>query len=187
MKSFDVYFRRSIRTDPDWSLHYVNYEELKNKLDAYSKRRVSLRKVMGGNVGLSEEDVSLAAFLYKSDHAEILIDGSESNTGYFQYNDGNLKAGTSSAPTIKPEEAMLRVSNMERAEFCNILDTEMSKAASFYGTQLVHLAKSIAKLKDVTPSDHGSTLTGKPVVSNRDQYEKTGNEIMETLAFVVGA
>lgn len=86
---------------------------------------------------------------------------------YFQYVDEPHEL-----QPLDPAEAERRLSRVERSSFTRLLDTEVERAATFYSTQLVYLAKSIAELD-------GSEA------HEQEKYESVGNEILELLAFVV--
>lgn len=90
---------------------------------------------------------------------------------YFQYVDEPQEL-----QPLDPAEAERRLSRVERSSFTRLLDQEVERAATFYSTQLVYLAKSIAAL-DGSEADQQ--------VHEQEKYESVGNEILELLAFVV--
>ena len=90
---------------------------------------------------------------------------------YFQYVDEPQEL-----QPLDPAEAERRLSRVERSSFTRLLDAEVERAATFYSTQLVYLAKSIAEL-DGSESDQQA--------HEQEKYESVGNEILELLAFVV--
>ena len=90
---------------------------------------------------------------------------------YFQYVDEPQEL-----QPLDPAEAERRLSRVERSSFTRLLDAEVERAATFYSTQLVYLAKSIAEL-DGSESNQQT--------HEQEKYESVGNEILELLAFVV--
>jgi len=64
---------------------------------------------------------------------------------------------------------------MERSDFCELLEAQISKAATFYSTQLVGLAKLVAHM------DSSTTTTSSTDYSPSN----VGNEILEVYCFVV--
>mmetsp|Transcript_30923 Transcript_30923/g.90397 ORF Transcript_30923/g.90397 Transcript_30923/m.90397 type:complete len:542 (+) Transcript_30923:762-2387(+) len=109
---------------------------------------------------------------------------------YFQYVDEPL-----GLQPLDPAEAERRLSRVERSSFTRLLDQELERAATFYSTQLVYLAKSIAALDDGNEygeQQHESQPTDTPdatptmsFAEANEQYERVGYEILELLAFVV--
>lgn len=145
MKNFDVYLRRAIRTEPvDWTPHYVNYEMLKERLAEFAKRRKALLKS-----GTAQLDMAL-------------VIGGDAQGDYFQYPQGDEN------DVVDPQEVLWKLSSMERAEFCELLEHEISKAANFYSTELVGLARLVADMEE-----------------KNLPFEEVGNEILEVYCFVV--
>ena len=110
---------------------------------------------------------------------------------YFQYVDKPQQQ----LQRLDPAEAERRLSLVERSSFTRLLDQEIERAATFYSTQLVYLAKSIAAL-DETESDRQpqeqsqapyspEPTPTKTFAEAQGQYERVGNEVLELLAFVV--
>lgn len=156
MKSFDVYLRRAIR--PEWQEYYVNYEFLKEKLGGFVKRRKALVQLLqGSSVHLTYQELSLAMA-----STTTTTSGAVNQSDYFQYQEDD--------ETVDPEQALFRLSNTERSDFCELLESEISKAATFYSTQLVGLAKLVSTLNN---GDNTTTVSD------------TANEILEVYCFVV--
>jgi len=157
MKGFDLYLQQSLRTDPDWTEHYIDYGSLKSTLKSYYRRRRSLQQLFQKNTCIKEEEF------------ESILTGEEginslsknSNENYFQYDD------TTHQQELVPQKlAYLRLSLQERNDFSLLLEKNLKKAASFYsGTLLVNLLDivSSAKYEDI----------------------EAGREILEVMAFVV--
>lgn len=188
MKNFDVYLRRAIRKEPvDWSEHYVDYELLKGKLSSFQQRRKALGKLLQGDAQLTYEDLNLA--MATAEESSALEDGD-----YFQYVNADEQTGKNGCGArhaflpsvfvshcdslishsntidnkdiVDVEKALFRLSVSERTEFCQLLEGQIAKAATFYSTQLVGLAQLVSEM---------TTETSKEV----------GNEILEVYCFVV--
>jgi len=176
-------------------VHYVDYSFLKRKIREYARRRSSLKALYrnGGDVCVTKADLRLlgcaddtavtkptgVALRRKAEDR-----GEDEQGGYFQYTDSDEHAH------VKMKDALSYLSRTERLEFCGLLDREITKAATFYGTQLVFLAKSITHLDNAsTAPSHGDVPTTANVgVSTQSRIAKVGevgNEILEAFAFVV--
>ena len=188
----------------DWSPYYVNYNLLKSHISSYMRRRLKLAELLrdSNQVYLTEEDLRLVlataddldstavptdsasdddvvrmVMMDELGHGRRGVSAAEKVLGlaacddYFQYVDEPQEL-----QPLDPAEAERRLSRVERSSFTRLLDTEVERAATFYSTQLVYLARSIAAL-DGNEGDRQA--------HEQEQYECVGNEILELLAFVV--
>ncbi|CAB9498402.1 SPX domain-containing membrane protein [Seminavis robusta] len=144
MKSFELYLSRSTRDE--WSQHYMDYGGLKARLRQFYKRRRRIQKLMLGSA-LSAEEFKVLA-------------GSEvDQAGYFQFVDSR-----SCRLLVDREDALLRLSIMERQEFSELLEAEISKSAIFFTETLIkELEARVAA----------------------DSFEVAAQELLETMAFCV--
>jgi len=127
MKSFELYLHRSIR--PEWSLHYIDYANLKAKLRTFYKRRRRMQKLLLGSALTAEEFDVLAG-----------ADQRDQAGNYFAFIDKQ-----SSRLMVDREDALLRLSIVERKEFSEVLEREVSKSAIYYTeTLLLELKAKIA-------------------------------------------
>jgi Major Facilitator Superfamily len=144
MKAFAIYLSRGIREE--WSDYYMDYNGLKANLRQFYKRRRRVQKLMLGSA-LSAEEFKV-------------LSGSEvDQEGYFQFDDNR-------SPRLKVDrdDALLRLSIVERQEFSTLLEQEVSKAAVFFTETLIkHLESKIAS----------------------DTYKVAAQELLETMAFCV--
>lgn len=146
MKSFELYLHRSIRSE--WSEHYINYANLKAKLRQFYKRRRRVQKLLLGSALTAKEFDVLAG------------DDQRNNAGnYFAFVDQH-----SSRLMVDREDALLRLSIVERKEFSAILEQELSKAACFYTETLLSELKTKIATND---------------------FELASTELLETAAFCV--
>lgn len=144
MKSFELYLDRSTRGE--WKEHYMDYNGLKAKLRQFYKRRRRVQKLMLGSA-LSAEEFKILA-------------GSEvDQAGYFAFVDSR-----SCRLLVDREDALLRLSIVERKEFSDMLEHEVSKAAIYFTETL--LKKVEAKISNAS-------------------FETASQELLETMAFCV--
>jgi Major Facilitator Superfamily len=144
MKSFELYLGRSTREE--WAQHYMNYNGLKARLRQFYKRRRRIQKLMLGSA-LSVEEFKILA-------------GSEiDQAGYFAFVDSR-----SCRLLVDREDALLRLSIVERQEFSDLLEQEVSKAA-------VHFTETLLKNLEVK--------------IGRESFEVAAHELLEVLAFCV--
>lgn len=144
MKSFELYLGRSIREE--WAQHYMDYNGLKARLRQFYKRRRRIQKLMLGSA-LSAEEFKILA-------------GSEvDQAGYFAFVDSR-----SCRLLVDREDALLRLSIVERQEFSDLLEQEVSKAA-------VHFTETL--LKDLEAK----------IAS--ESFEVAAHELLQTMAFCV--
>lgn len=165
MKSFDSYLQRCIRNE--WSPHYMNYPNLKAKLRQFYKRRRRVQKLLLGSALTTEEFQVLAGGV-----------GDADKSGYFAYIDQN-----SCKLHIDREDALLRLSIVERTEFSELLEQEVSKAATFYsGTLLNDLRVSIenknsevasTELLEATAFCVTNIITFRQVLIRYDGFRRT--------------
>lgn len=150
MKRYESYLRRCIRAD--WSIHYVDYGLLKDKLRQFYRRRRQLRRLLSSSKNLTVEAFKLLA----GDNDDK--DGNDiDESSYFQYVDGCTRTRI-----VDREDALLRLSILERKEFSKILEQEISRAAIFYTETLLCNIKQYIEQKD---------------------YTNASNELLETIAF----
>jgi hypothetical protein len=144
MKSFESYLQRSLRNE--WSPHYMDYAGLKAKLRQFYKRRRRVQKLLLGSALTAEE-------------FSVLSREPVDQAGYFAYIDNR-----SARLMVDREDALLRLSIVERKEFSEMLEDEVSKAAIFY---------SEALLPDLRAS-----------IANRS-FDVASRELLETMSFCV--
>jgi len=127
----------------------MNYANLKAKIRQFYKRRRRIQKLLLGSALTAEEFQVLA--------------GAESvdQAGYFAFIDRN-----SARLMVDREDALLRLSIIERKEFSDLLEQEVSKAAVFYTETLLGGLKS-------------------KIESETLEVEVASTELLETAAFCV--
>eukprot|EP00587_Corethron_hystrix_P002894 CAMPEP_0113327924 /NCGR_PEP_ID=MMETSP0010_2-20120614/19650_1 /TAXON_ID=216773 ORGANISM="Corethron hystrix, Strain 308" /NCGR_SAMPLE_ID=MMETSP0010_2 /ASSEMBLY_ACC=CAM_ASM_000155 /LENGTH=752 /DNA_ID=CAMNT_0000189027 /DNA_START=120 /DNA_END=2374 /DNA_ORIENTATION=+ /assembly_acc=CAM_ASM_000155 len=160
MKGFDLYLQQSQRTDPDWTENYIEYGVLKSRIQSYVVRRRALLNRLKEDGFLTEE--ALESMLDEKDVKSSTCGQSlDHPDGYFEYQD------TDGTKLVSAEFASLRLSLTERADFSQLLEKNLRKAASFYsGTLLIDLLDRVSS-------------------ATVDNAEEAGNEIVEVMAFVV--
>ena len=126
----------------------MDYFNLKAKLRQFYKRRRRVQKLLLGSALTPEEFQILAAGVGDVDQA-----------GYFAYIDQS-----SCKLHVDREDALLRLSIVERKEFSELLEAEISKASAFYSETLLKELK--AKIE-------------------KEGSEEASNELLETTAFCV--
>ncbi len=136
MKNYQYYLNKSIH--PEWSSHYIDYALLKQKLSSFYSRRKKLRKLQV----LTAEDFQLLvreSCSVLGEEVDAVNDngfgcncGATDATNYFQYVDG-----LTNTTLVDREDALLRLSVLERKEFSFYLELEASNASKFYTENLL--------------------------------------------------
>ena len=142
MKAYDVYYQRC--QDPRFGSSYLDYAQHKALLKSFYSRRRQL-------AGLINDD-SLTVSTY-AELTNTPIDSHYDLTGYLAYEDD--------AP-IECQDAMLRLSILERKEFSTLLETQLEITANFYTSTLLTNVRSSVDKKD---------------------YINASRELLETLSF----
>eukprot|EP00957_Ditylum_brightwellii_P064980 4929344-Ditylum_brightwellii.AAC.1 len=185
LRGFESYFYKSIRTDPDWSEHYVDYAACKAKFKSYSERRHELQKLIRRKTELTEEDLSP---LYRGSAQRLDVALTDTNANdYVKYEDA---AETGNKPKkLNGKDALRRASAMERADFCDWLDKEIEKTTSFYSKEVLSLSECINKFDGLPPPvqkiQNDQTDKHDAKMGMALDYETLADEILELFAFVV--
>jgi len=154
MKDYDSYYHRC--QNPSYSDHYINYGLHKEKLRLYYSRRRKLSKILRKEQGLTED--AFAQLIGTDDTSSMVGDGSISSS-YFRYDDGQTDAAL-----VDEEDAILRLSIMERKDFSSLLEEQISSAAIYYTSTLLPQVQSL--------------------VAN-NEYENASTELLETISFAI--
>ena len=117
---------------PDYATQYIDYGLHKEKLHQFYARRRQLSQIIRDGHGLTA-----AAFSELTggniDISEGLMDDSGCSS-YFCYDAGD---GENNIALVDEEDAILRMSIMERREFTALLEDEISKSAIYYNSTLL--------------------------------------------------
>lgn len=207
MTNFVSFLQRSIRTDPDWSEQYVDYEHLKKLLQSFSNRRFRLQKIIARNGFVAWDELRTADDVQRDAKTSIrnlreLMDERRrdftsektNDMDYIRFVEDN--GSDQETSMINAKQALHMLSKSERSEFCDRFDKEVEKAALFYYAQLVHLSRSLSNL---SASSRGSLDQSEASFDTRRDLSRSavgyppqiedcvllGNEIIEIFAFVV--
>lgn len=179
MKGFDNYLVQSLRKEPDWSGHYVNYADLKSNLIAFVKRRKYLSDLIDSGTAITNEDIENARIIKKQTPANHGMPNTTSDN-FDENNNGNDTEPTSDYHKFTDYEYVKRnsfamdeigifrmLSRLERSEFCALLDSHVERAASFYAGCLLSLSNSmlsrkvkLAFLEEIESPEMGSAAAG---------------------------
>jgi len=155
MKDYDSYYYRC--QNPSYgSDHYINYGLHKEKLRQYYSRRRKISKILRKEQGLTEH--AFNQLIGTDDTNSMGGDGSVSSS-YFRYDDGQTDVAL-----VDEEDAIMRLSIMERKDFSSLLEEQISSAAIYYTSTLLPQVQSL--------------------VAN-NEYEKASTELLETISFAI--
>ena len=150
MKGYESYFHRC--QNPSYADHYIGYGLLKDKLRQFYTRRRQLTKI------LKDTDGRLTASDFSNLTGET-VEGSSSSVGsYFRFADEE--------PLVDKEDALLRLSIMERKEFSSLLEQHVSGSAVFYSETLL---PQVTQLVDSSNGEY--------------KYQEAATQLLETIAF----
>jgi len=124
MKGYESYFHRC--QHPDYSSHYIDYGSHKGKLRQFYNRRRKLSKILRDTKG----QLTANAFSQLTG-GEEMKPSSYAASSYFRHDDGQEVA------LVDKDDAILRLSIMERKEFSSLLEEQVSAAAIFYSSNLL--------------------------------------------------
>lgn len=183
MKAFTIYLEQSKRAE--WKEAYLNYGELKNILQKFAERRsrVSLLKSPSEIQRLYPSTV--VTVKRKEDDDFVLMDSKKS---------ASLDGGEANIDSI-----LERTAQIEREEFCYVLDNELDKVARFYLDKIQELKKKIGVLEiDIDDGkqllqensadeeyNHESSVAAL-IDRYQNRYQILGDELLE-LNLYVGA
>ena len=206
-----------IEPQQDWSAHYVNYSNLKSALSEYAKRRKLFHRLWryrrDGKLFTENEQESwnrLMAQLYLpppqrgngqqrgqkkssrfySDRSIFLPD---QTTNYIEFEDEEYPSTSAPETTTRDVEehssysATLRLRNLERNDFSNLLQNEITKCSTFFQSKISLLRTT---LKEMNHDETQSTTTTLPSAETDShahmvRFHALGNELLELFAFEV--
>lgn len=144
MKKFEAYYQQCL--NPEWADNYIDYGLLKDKLRSFYDRRQQLNNLLKNEDGLTEEAISRLTGVVEDDYDLTL-------TGYFQYVDSDVGCSCggfgSDSGLVDKEDALLRLSILERKEFSTLLEEQISKTAEFYTYTLITRVDKLIALNDL--------------------------------------
>jgi len=186
MKPFTIYLEQSKRQG--WKESYLNYGELKTLLQKFAERRsrVSLLK-SSHEIQRLYPSTTLATVKRKEDDDFVLLDLKRSDSPVGEDVVSNV------------DSILERVAEIEREEFCYVLDKELDKVARFYLDQIRLLDNKIGSLEiDVNDGrqlqqmnitderyNHESSVAAL-LYQYRNRFQELGDELLE-LNLYVGA
>ena len=128
MKGYESYFHRC--QNPEYADRYVDYGLHKDKLRKFYKRRRQLSKILRDEEGR----LSVDAFSRLTGEEGDSNNGLGSAVGYVRYGGDD---GREEKALVNKDDALLRLSVMERKEFSSLLEEQASNAAIFYSSTLI--------------------------------------------------
>ena len=158
MKDYDSYFRRCQNPAYDCN-QYINYSLHKEKLRQFYQRRRQLSKIIREGNGLTAHafaQLTGGSSISGSDHNNITADAPSYLGSYFRYDD------TEQHTYVDEEDAILRLSIIERKEFGTLLEEQISTAAIYYTNTLLPQVQTL--------------------LSNK-QYNEAAMQLLEVMAF----
>lgn len=218
MNGYNDYLVKAIRTDPDWSEHYVDYADLKDKLIAFFNRRRYFADLLASGSAVTDEDVenvrifkkrkanisptAKRKMFTKSDDHFDSADNNSPKSDYHQFTD-DYGYGIKQSHTMDEQSTFLKISGLERSEFCVMLDSHVERAASFYASRLLFLSNSTLsqKVRLTSREERGEStslniedkkhinLSDSSIASissgSDETYRLLGDELIELFAFAV--
>ena len=118
---------------PDYTTQYIDYGLHKDKLRQFYTRRRQLSQIIRDGNGLTA-----VAFSELTGNNIVISEGLLDDTrcsSYFCYDDDG--DGENNMALVDEEDAILRLSIMERKEFSGLLEDEISKSAIYYNSTLL--------------------------------------------------
>lgn len=152
MKGYETYFNRC--KNPEYGDSYVDYELHKGKLRGYYARRRDLANILReGGGALTSDAFSRLAAAAPDDGGATGGSGRDKplaavacTSSYFCYEDDGR--GGEGAAHVDSDDAVLRLSIMERKEFGSLLEEQISKSAVFYASTLLPRVESLVRAEE---------------------------------------
>jgi len=180
MKAFSIYLEQSKKLE--WRQSYLNYAELKTLLQRFAERRSHISDVKSPNQVQRLYPSILATVKRKEDDDFVLLDNKE-NDPYEE------------ASNI--DSILERTAQIEREEFCHVLDKELDKVARFYLDKIPEFEQRI-KVLEIEVSDARQLQQESSTDEEHDHehkllalldqfrsaFQKLGNELLELNLYV---
>jgi len=180
MKSFAIYLEQSKK--PEWKENYLNYDELKTLLSRFAERRSRISLVKSPNEVQRLYPQILATVRRKDDDDFVLLENKTADRN----------EGVSSIDCI-----LERVAQIEREEFCQVLDKELDKVARFYLGKISEFEKTIKLVQtgvsdarqlqqeSRTDEEHDREHNLKVLIAQfRDAFQNLGDELLDLNSYV---